>query len=184
MKLPPQAKKVFSGIIFDVYQWEQKVFDGSTRVWEMIKRTAAVDTIAIVDGKILVLDQIQPNREPYPSLPGGKMDADETPEQAAFRELTEETGYVASSLKPFRYYNENAKVDFDDYLFVTHDARKTADQATDGAEKITTRLIGFDEFLGLARDPLFAIPQNFRIELFEALLSEQKKAELKNELGL
>ncbi len=150
----------------------------------MIRRAPAVDTIAIINGKILILNQIQPSRPPYTSLPGGKIDGDETPEAAALRELSEETGYVATNLKQIRYYNENSKIDFDDYLFVTHDAQKTTTQHLDGAEKISTALITFDEFLNLARDPLFAIPQNFRIELFEALLDENKKTELKKELGL
>lgn len=37
MKLPPQAKKVFTGQIFDVYQWEQEMYDGSFETFEMLK---------------------------------------------------------------------------------------------------------------------------------------------------
>ncbi len=38
MKIPPNAKRVFKGIIFDVYQWQQKMFDGSKETFEMLKR--------------------------------------------------------------------------------------------------------------------------------------------------
>ncbi len=31
-KIPPQAKRVFEGIVFDVYQWEQVLLDGKTEV--------------------------------------------------------------------------------------------------------------------------------------------------------
>jgi len=30
MKIPKDAKLVFKGKIFDVYQWQQKVYDGTT----------------------------------------------------------------------------------------------------------------------------------------------------------
>ena len=33
MKLPEQAKKVFDGEIFDVYQWDQEMYDGSTETF-------------------------------------------------------------------------------------------------------------------------------------------------------
>jgi len=38
MKLTSQAQRVFKGIIFDVYQWKQKMFDGSQGIFEMLKR--------------------------------------------------------------------------------------------------------------------------------------------------
>ena len=36
--IPINAKKVFQGIIFDVYQWEQKLFDGTVATFEKLKR--------------------------------------------------------------------------------------------------------------------------------------------------
>jgi hypothetical protein len=29
-KFPASAKKVFEGVLYDVYQWPQKLYDGST----------------------------------------------------------------------------------------------------------------------------------------------------------
>lgn len=43
--LPKEAKKVFSGVISEVYQWPQELFDGTTATFEMIKRP---DTVKIV----------------------------------------------------------------------------------------------------------------------------------------
>ena len=31
-KIPNNAKRVFKGVIFDVYQWEQEVFDGMSKL--------------------------------------------------------------------------------------------------------------------------------------------------------
>lgn len=52
MKIPINARRVFKGIIFDVYQWEQKMFDGNFKTFEMLKRPNTVEIIAIRDNKI------------------------------------------------------------------------------------------------------------------------------------
>lgn len=183
-KIPPQAKKVFSGMLFDVYHWEQEMFDGTKKIFEMLKRIPAVNVIATVNEKIIILDQEQPGRAAYPSLPGGKIDPGETPETAAHRELSEETGYASKDLTALAYYNENSKVDFDDYVFVAKNCHQVTKQHLDNGEKITIRLVSFEEFIETARHPLFAIPQTFRIELWEAALDQSKKTELKKKLGL
>lgn len=46
--LPKEAKKVFSGVISEVYQWPQKLFDGTTATFEMIKRPDTVKIVAIL----------------------------------------------------------------------------------------------------------------------------------------
>ena len=90
MKLPKNAERVFKGVIFDIYQWEQEMFDGSTETFERILRPDLVCLIATVGDKIMVLDQEQPARPPFISLPGGRMDMEgETPLDTAKRELRE-----------------------------------------------------------------------------------------------
>ena len=39
--LPKNARKIFSGILFDVYQWDVKGYNGSTRTFEKLKRPDA-----------------------------------------------------------------------------------------------------------------------------------------------
>ena len=54
-KFPPQAKRVFKGMIFDVYQWEQEMYDGSTHTFEKIIRPDTVLVIPVTeDGKIII----------------------------------------------------------------------------------------------------------------------------------
>lgn len=87
MKVPSQAKRVFKGIIFDVYQWEQELFDGSKQTFEMLKRPDTVEVIAVKDGSILMSRQSQPNKHDFFSLFGGRVEPDEEPLAAAQREL-------------------------------------------------------------------------------------------------
>src|SRR3990167_6673441 len=96
-KIPPQAKKVFSGVIYDVYQWEQAMFDGSPAIFEMLRRPNTVCVIPMVGDQILLAFEEQPNKGPHWTLFGGRQEQDETPIQAAQRELLEESGYVSDN---------------------------------------------------------------------------------------
>lgn len=51
--IPKEATKVFEGRIYDVYQWLQKLFDGSTETFEMLSRADTVKIIALVNEKEL-----------------------------------------------------------------------------------------------------------------------------------
>lgn len=72
--LPKNAGLVFSGEILKVYQWEQELYDGSKAIFEKAERPASVEVIAPVDSKIILLDQEQPHKAPFASLPGGRVE--------------------------------------------------------------------------------------------------------------
>src|ERR1700753_2364169 len=92
--VPDVAELKFHGMIFDTYQWPQKLFDGSEHVFEMLKRTDTVSVMAVVDNKILFIDDEQPHLGSRRSFPGGRIDdTDESQLAAAQREMHEETGY-------------------------------------------------------------------------------------------
>ena len=59
--IPRHAKRVFKGEIFEVYQWPQEMFDGSIKTFEMVRRPDTVATIAVIEDKIIVLEEEQPN---------------------------------------------------------------------------------------------------------------------------
>lgn len=48
------------------------MYDGTTKIFEKIKKSDTVAVIAVVDGKILIQKQEQPHRDMFLSLPGGK----------------------------------------------------------------------------------------------------------------
>lgn len=182
-RIPENAKKVFKGVNFDIYQWSQEVYDGTIKTFEMIERKPCVSVIAVTeDGKLIKLTQEQPHKPLYICLPGGRIDQGETPEAAAVRELKEETGYVCNELKLFREYNGRGKAQFPDYLFLARNCKKVAGQNLDGGEKIEVQLIEWLEFVNLCRDVKTNFPTDFKFEMYEALLDPDKEKELKNEI--
>jgi len=59
--IPPEAQCVFAGEIFSVYQWPQRLYDGSVATFEMVRRPDTVFVIAVDDaGNVLVNDEEQP----------------------------------------------------------------------------------------------------------------------------
>ena len=92
-QIPVEAKCKFRGEIFDVYQWPQKMFDGTTKTFEMLKRDDTVTTVAVKNDKVVITYQTQPGQDWFYDLPGGRHDNPQEDElMAAQRGLKEETG--------------------------------------------------------------------------------------------
>ncbi len=148
--IPRHAEKVFSGVIFNVYQWQQELFDGSTTTFEKIKRIDTVNVLPVLyNGKILLTRQSQPGGEPFIGALGGRIDPDESPLQAAQRELSEEAGYTAEhwhlwdSVQPF------SKIDWAVYTFVAKQCERVGEARPDAGEKIELIEVDFDDYLEL-----------------------------------
>jgi len=150
--VPPNAEKVFSGQIFDVYHWPQTMFDGSVETFEMIKRTDTVQIIAIRDGKLVVTTERQPDSERvFVGVPGGRHDHEnETELNAAKRELLEETGLRFKNWKLIDVVNpivSTRKIDWLVYTFIATDFIDETAQKLDAGEKISVQYMDFDEYL-------------------------------------
>lgn len=50
--LPEHAKRVFEGEFFDVWQWTQKMYDGTEAIFESVVRDDSTTVIAAVGEKI------------------------------------------------------------------------------------------------------------------------------------
>ena len=75
-------------------------------------------------------------------IPGGVIDGDETPERAAGRELTEETGYEAGELLPLLEVEPNPALQNNRcFTFLARDARPIRTTSFDPQEEIETVLV-------------------------------------------
>jgi 8-oxo-dGTP pyrophosphatase MutT (NUDIX family) len=177
--IPENAKRVFKGKIFDVYQWEQKMYDGSIEIFEKLKRPDTVVVFPVLpDGRIILTEQEQPNRGLFLGTAGGRVENGEDIIEAAKRELLEETGYKADEYILWKAEQIMDKIDWNIYTFVAKGAKKIAEQELDSGEKIKLKLVNFEEFIEVALNENFEEKQIIP-NLFEAKLYPEKMQELK-----
>ena len=149
--IPPHAKKVFAGVLFDVYQWEQEMFDGSTATFEKLKRPDTVVVFPVLDdGHILLTEQEQPGKPPFIGAAGGRVDEGEGILAAAKRELLEETGYEAEEFELWHAEQPASKIEWAVFLFVAKGLKKVTEMNLDAGEKIRLKPVTFDEFVEIA----------------------------------
>lgn len=155
MKKAIKKKLVYQGTIFSVYQWNQKMFDGSVQVFEKLKRPDTVTIIATVGKKIVLQNQCQPDTDYFLSLPGGRMDNGEKPLHAAKRELLEESGYASRQWNLLWVTRPYTKIEWKNYVYIARDCVYAKGLQLDSGEKITNFLISFDELLLLSDNAKF-----------------------------
>lgn len=140
--IPPEAKRVFKGIIFEVYQWPQKMYDGSTAIFERIKRPDTVRIIAIKDGRIVTVRDEQPARKALLTLPGGRHDVEqETELDCAKRELLEETGFSFKNWRLIEAVQPARKIEYMVYTFVAMDFIASEAPKRESGERISVELM-------------------------------------------
>lgn len=183
-ELPEGAERVFDGVIFDVYHWQQKQFDGTTKTFECIKRPNIAVIVPIIEGKILIIQEEQPGRSPYWGLPAGRFDRDEEdPLAVAKRELLEETGMASDSWRLIHEHATTPLVVGTTYVFVADGCAVVQEPELDeGGEKIhETKLVTFDEFLHLHVDETFK-DAVLETTVLRALLDPLRYAKLKRDI--
>lgn len=154
--LPSHAKRVFEGKIFDIYHWEQQLYDGSTTTFEVAKRPDSVVILAVDADKILVARDEQPTRPPVMTLPGGESDRGDDPESVARRELLEETGYEARQWDLLHSESiGSTKIDWTIHYFIARELTKVAAPDPGPGEKVQPQWVTFDEFVELTKRPDF-----------------------------
>ena len=153
--IPNNATKVFSGEIFDVYQWPQEMYDGSTATFEMLKRP---DTVLIVcldeHNNVITLTESQPGIGEWSySMPGGRVDpSDESILDAAKREVKEETGYEFSSWKLVEVTQPQRKIEWFIYIYVAQGVIAKGVPTPDAGEKIQVVPVEYSEFIAHSSD--------------------------------
>ncbi len=144
--IPLNASKVFEGKIFDVYQWPQVMFDGSTATFEMLRRPDTVTVIPIIEDNVLIIEDDQPHIGKNLSFPGGRVDGtDVSTLEAARRELKEEIGYEFDNWKLVNVTQPHGKLEWFIYSYIAWNGRKTDDPHPDAGERIELKTLPFDE---------------------------------------
>ena len=145
--IPENAELVFKGTLFEVYQWEQEMFDGSFETFEMLRRPDASLVIAIDGDEIIMQDEEQPggvienNR-----LPGGRIESGESPLEGAKRELREEIGQEYENWALLEVTQPAIKIEWFVYVYVAVNKIAEMPTAHESGERIRSKHVSFDEF--------------------------------------
>lgn len=150
LKRGPQAKEVFAGEFFRVWQWPQELYDGSVATFESLSRPDTVTVLAFdSEGKIIMTKQSQPGFTQFWSLPGGVIDEGEEVFAAAKRELLEETGYVSDEWHFLFCGQLNSRIDWANFHLVAKNCQLVAEITPDAGEKIQVELLERTAFADL-----------------------------------
>jgi len=121
--------------------------DGAARVFEVKAEGPSVCILAVAeDGRFVLARQFRPGPgKVLHELPGGGIEPDESPEEAARRELLEETGYEGHLIALGRSYRSGYST-AESHHFVATQCRKVAEPSTDEGEFIETVLMSPETF--------------------------------------
>lgn len=147
--LPENARRVFEGVLFDVYQFPQPQFDGTTKTFEMLKRPDTVLILPVTpEGKLWAIREQQPGKAVRNlRVPGGRVDSDdESVWAAAQRECEEEIGVQFHDWYYVESFQPETKIDWLIHIFVAMTPKAMVPTRHDAGEKIEVYTCSFEEF--------------------------------------
>lgn len=146
----PQEEVVLHGNRFNVHRLNLVGSDGKTYQREVIRHPGAVVLLPILDdGRVVMIQNTRATvGETLLELPAGTREPDEPVETTAARELIEETGYHAGSLKLVHtFYSAPGISDEVMYLFVATDLSE-GEAAREATEQIENQITTLEEVRG------------------------------------
>lgn len=146
--IPAEANRVFQGVIFDVYQWSQELYDHSHTTFEMLKRPDTVICVAIKDNEVILLEEDNPGLPRTNHFPGGRMDpGDNSWLDAIKRETKEETGYSFQNWKLVDVSQPASKIEWFCAWYIVTDIVQMTSQDLDPGERIKVITLPIDKAL-------------------------------------
>lgn len=129
-----------------------KMPDGKESDFYLKKEGPAIGILALTkDQQVILVKQFRPGpNEILNELPGGYVDANETPERAAERELLEETGYKGNAKLVATAY-DCAYSTMNRYCVVVSNCEKIAEQNLEKNEFAEVVLMSLSEFRELLK---------------------------------
>lgn len=144
----------YSGKILDLEVWQSQLADGMQAIRELVLHAPAVAIIAILSpDQYILVNQFRPAADQMLwEIPAGSVDENENLEEAAKRELAEETGYGCKKIKQLfgaypspGFLTEKITVYVAEDLFV-------APQTPDADERIQIKIFTQAEILRMIQD--------------------------------
>jgi ADP-ribose pyrophosphatase len=135
----------------DLYRFEPS---GVEREFVVLDCPDWVNIIPLTDdGRVVLIRQFRHGtRDVSLEIPGGVVEADETPEAAAVRELAEETGYVPGSVKPLGFVLPNPAIQGNrSYSFLAEGCRLAAAPQPDSFDNIEVLLCPLEDIPAMIR---------------------------------
>jgi ADP-ribose pyrophosphatase len=156
--MPPKAwktlttREVYRNKWISVREDIAELPDGRTTIYGVVTMGRAAGVLPFLpDGRVVMVRQYRyvTGENHRWEMPTGGIHPDETPEQAAQRELIEEVGYRAGRLIPISTFHTSKSVcDETAYLFLGYDL-EPASAASDDTEEFEVAALPFDEVLAL-----------------------------------
>lgn len=151
-QIPKDAKCVFKGILFNVYHFQRETLDKTKNdkiTYEIVKRHDNAQILFTLNNKIILVKEMQPHfKKPQIGLPGGNIENGEKSEDAAIREILEETGIKVNKIKLFATDSLNIpKIERTFYLYLGYNCKKIGNPQNTNSEKIELLELDFEDFI-------------------------------------
>lgn len=122
-----EKKQLFKNAHITIYSKTLQLPNDKVVDWTFVSKHDAVGVAAVLDsGEILLVKQYRPAIQKHTlEIPAGLLEKGENPEEAARRELEEETGYKAKKLEKIcEYYTSPGISESKFYLYYTDSLEK------------------------------------------------------------
>lgn len=151
-----KSAEVYRTSIFTVHKVRARsTASGREHDFDILQTPDWVNVIAATDtgGVVLIRQYRHGTREVTLEIPGGMVEPDEPPLEAARRELAEETGFTADNWEQIGVVEPNPAFQTNrTYTFVARGARLTAEPQPDPNEEIEVEEHPLADIPGLMRD--------------------------------
>jgi ADP-ribose pyrophosphatase len=147
-----QQETILKSRIFDVVRKTERR-DGKELVRDIVIHPGAVAIIPVLpDGRIVLIENWRTAFDEHLlEIPAGTREPNEEPEKTAIRELAEETGYRAGTIRQLTmFYTSPGILREEMYVFLATDLTEGETNLDEG-EEIQTRIVDFKDAVSMVR---------------------------------